>query len=155
MLLGICLVAFLYCRFLSSLFSKVCENGLLLMDLNSTIRYPQSFPASWSSQPTIFAPYWCLADNIYSRTLSAAIRSNVWYHVYSAAPGQVPSQADYQVLSAVDALITAKYHSNSSFQFRSTWALIATWQRITPYPSFYKYQLVRNAICFFLFSVCF
>ena len=142
---AICVTALVFGHCACLFCVQVCENGLVLFDLTSTIRYPQTFPANWSTTPTVFAPYWCLADNSYSRTLSTALRSNVWYHEYSNAIGQVPSQADYQILSAIDALVTAKYHGNSSFQYRSRWALIVTWERITPYPSIYRYQLVSES----------
>lgn len=114
------------------------------MDHGQTIRQPQAFRANWSPQPTVFAPYWCLADNSYSSTLSPHQRSYVWYHVFSNYPGQVQSQVDYQTISAIDSLVTSKYHQNDSVDFRSRWSLLVTWQRITPYPSQYQYTQVQN-----------
>ena len=129
------------------LIAQVCENGQILMDLDTAIRHPQFLPASWSMQPTLFAPYWCLADNSYSKTLRPGVRSHVWYHEYKISP--LITSSERQMLKAISSLVYAKYHLNwtSSFQFRARWALVATWERISPYPSTYRYQVVSYHLC--------
>ncbi|XP_065180417.1 uncharacterized protein LOC135810977 [Sycon ciliatum] len=115
----------------------ICENGLIMLDQDQPIRHPQLFPGNWTTQPTILAPYWCLADNSYSKNLPDGLRSHVWYHFYDR---QVSSEK--AMLEEIESLILAKErNTDKSFYFTATWAAIVTWERITPYPSRYKYQL--------------
>ena len=113
------------------------------MDIEKAIRHPQVLPGNWSRQPTLFAPFWCTADNSYSKTLRPGVRSHVWYHTYRASPLMV--SVERQMLKAISSLVTAKYHSTGNFRFQATWALVTTWQRISPYPSTYKYQVVSHS----------
>ena len=112
------------------------------MDIDDAIRHPQFLPASWATEPTFFAPYWCVADNSYSKSLRPGVRSHVWYHVYKVSPTM--TSAERQMLNAISKLVEAKYRTGptSTFLFQARWALVATWERISPYPSTYKYQVV-------------
>eukprot|EP00117_Sycon_ciliatum_P020972 scpid50419/ scgid4353/ Mucin-4; Ascites sialoglycoprotein; Pancreatic adenocarcinoma mucin; Testis mucin; Tracheobronchial mucin; Mucin-4 alpha chain; Ascites sialoglycoprotein 1; Mucin-4 beta chain; Ascites sialoglycoprotein 2 len=115
----------------------ICENGLIMLDQDQPIRHPQLFPGNWTTQPTILAPYWCLADNSYSKNLPDGLRSHVWYHFYDR---QVSSEK--AMLEEVESLIIARERSkDGAFYFTATWAAVVTWERITPYPSIYQYQL--------------
>lgn len=105
------------------------------------ILHPQPFPGNWTRQPVILAPFWCLADNSYSKTLPEGIRSHVWHHSYERLVA-----ADVPMLEAIDSLITAQQRrTERAFVFAASWALVVTWQRITPLPGIYKYQIVRSS----------
>ena len=113
------------------------------MDIDNTIRQPQFLPGTgWATEPTFFAPYWCIADNSYSKSLRAGVRSHVWYHVYKTSA--TTATQEQQMLKAISSLVESKYRigPSSTFRFQATWALVATWERISPYPSTYKYQVV-------------
>ncbi|XP_065179063.1 uncharacterized protein LOC135809606 [Sycon ciliatum] len=115
----------------------ICENGVIMLDQDQPIRHPQVFPGNWATQPTMLTPYWCLADNNHSKTLQDGLRSHVWYHFYER---QVTSDKD--MLEDIESLIMAKERqADPSFQFTATWGAVVTWERITPYPSLYQYQL--------------
>ncbi|XP_065180052.1 uncharacterized protein LOC135810490 [Sycon ciliatum] len=118
----------------------ICENGLILFDRDQSIRHPQVFPGQWATQPTMLAPYWSSADNRYSRTLPDGQRSHVWYHFYERG---APSDRD--MLQDIESIVVAKERlAGPSFQFTPTWGAVVTWERITPYPSRYQYQLYNT-----------
>ncbi|XP_022805810.1 mucin-like protein [Stylophora pistillata] len=116
----------------------ICRNGIIQLNYEWSWWWPRKFGIYWWSRNMgIIAPFWATTDSYFAFRYG---NSKVYYQVYSQT-----KETSNEILDIASKHVQS--YNKGFGEFKATWVLVVTWEKLCPYvyyPYYYYYRDINE-----------